>query len=223
MVRLITLATGEEPEDVPRAWLPICSDKATFDGRIKELRRNPHLAGWLARIEELQPYNAGNPSIWGWSNTGREAFPLLPYGLDRLTKLDNIDKHRCILRPWNGPKFWGGSLNAPPEFRSAGGSRPEDPLIEGAEIGRVWYQTPLPSEWVPDQVDMKRNFPFDIVQRPSPDKSVIRILAWCLWSARATLQIFEPVFTQGKPPLLVTESLPPPPEASTAANSQRSN
>lgn len=43
------------------------------------------------------------------------------------------------------------------------------------------------------------------------DKSVIRILAYCLWAAEATLKIFEPVFTRQQPPLLVTASLPPGP------------
>jgi hypothetical protein len=59
---------------------------------------------------------------------------------------------------------------------------------------------------------MKRNFPIQLsFNEPSIDKGVVRIMAWCLWSARATLQIFEPVFSARKPPLLVTASLPPPP------------
>jgi hypothetical protein len=69
----------------------------------------------------------------------------------------------------------------------------------------------LPFEWVPDQAEMKRNYPIQVsFNEPSIDKSVVRILALCLWSARMTLEIFEPVFTQQKPPLLVTASLPQP-------------
>ena len=215
MASLVALGTGVEPADVEGIQFPVYSERNRFNSAIGEWKKPEYqmLAGWLARVEDLQPFNAGNPSIWGWSEDGfgEEARPRLPLGLDRLTRLDNIDKHRCVLRPWNGPKLWGGSLNAPPGFRFERGSRPMEPLVEGGEIGRDTYATPLPSKWVPDQADMKRNFPIQIsFSEPSLDKSVVRILAWCLWSAGATLQIFEPVFTQRKPPLLVTASLPPP-------------
>jgi hypothetical protein len=214
MVRLITLATGEEPADVEGVQFPIYAEKSRFNGAIGEHKKNNLLAGWLSRVEELQPFNVGNPSIWGWSEDGlgEEFMPRLPLGLDRLTRLDNIDKHRCILQPWSGPKLWGGSLSAPPDFKFTGGSRPMVPLTEGAETGRAKYETPFPAEWVPDQEDMKRNFPVQVsFSEPSLSKSVVHILAWCLWSARTTLLIFEPVFTQRKPPLLVTASLTPTP------------
>ena len=215
MVSLVALGTGRKPQEIDDIEFPVWPTSKQFNSDIGNWKKPEYqmLAGWLARAEELQPYNAGNPSIWGWSEDGfgEESMPRLPLGLDRLNHLDNIDKHRCVLRPWHGPKLWGGSLGAPPEFRFTGSSRPMDPLVEGAEAGRVRYETPLPFDWVPDQVDMKRNFPIQVsFAEPSIDKSVVRILAWCLWSARATLEIFEPVFTHRKPPLLVTASLAPP-------------
>jgi hypothetical protein len=222
MVSLVALGTGAKPEDIDNVQFPVWPTRSQFNSAIAEWRKPEYqvLAGWLGRVEELQPYNAGNPSIWGWSEDGfgEEATPRLPGGLDRLTTLDNIDKHRCILRPWNGAKLWGGTLKAPDGFRFLGSSRPMDPLTEGAVIGREQYQTPLPCNWLPDPAELRRHFPIQVsFSEPSMDKSVIRILAWCLWAARATLQIFDPVFTQRKPPLLVTASLlPSPPEGAEA-------
>lgn len=84
-----------------------------------------------------------------------------------------------------------------------------DPLTEGAVIARVQYAVPLPGPWEPDKADMKRNLPIQVsFSEPSFDKSVIRILAWCLWAVETTLRIFEPVFVSRRPPLLVTTSLP---------------
>jgi hypothetical protein len=110
MVSLVSLGTGTKPVDISssNSQFPIWPGKKEFNSATGEWRKPEHqvLAGWLARIEELQPYNAGNPSIWGWADTGTgyERFPPLPSALARLSELDNIDKHRCILRPWHGPK-----------------------------------------------------------------------------------------------------------------------
>src|SRR5450755_3160345 len=159
MVGLVALGTGRKPQDVEDVQFPIYSEQKQFNGAIGNLKKYPILAGWLSRVEELQPYHAGNPSIWGWSEDGlgEEAMPRLPLGLDRLTTLDNIDKHRCILHPYNGPRFWGGSL-----------------------VGRVRYEAPLPHLWVPTQEDMKRNYPIQVsFNEPSLDKSVVHIVAWC--------------------------------------------
>ena len=87
-----------------------------------------------------------------------------------------------------------------------------DALEEGSLVGRVRYEAPLPHLWVPTQEDMKRNYPIQVsFNEPSLDKSVVHIVAWCLWAVEATLQIFEPVFEHRSPPLLVTASLPPRP------------
>jgi hypothetical protein len=215
MVGLVALGTGKKPQDVEEVQFPIYQNRNRFNGAIGELKKNQLLTGWLARVEELQPYNAGNPSIWGWSEDGLgdESMPRLPFGLDRLTILDNIDKHRCILHPYNGTKLWGRSLDAPPGFRFLSGNQSMEPLSEGSLIGRVRYETPLPQAWEPTQEDLERNYPIQVsFNEPSLDKSVVHILAWCLWAVQATLMIFGPVFERRSPPLLVTASLPPRPE-----------
>jgi hypothetical protein len=216
MVGLVALGTGQSRKDVADVQFPIYQERSRFNGAVGDLKKNQVLAGWLSRVEELQPFNAGNPSIWGWSEDGfgDEHMPRLPLGLDRLTILDNIDKHRCILHPYVGPKLWGGSLDAPTGFKFLSGSTPMEPLNEGSLIGQVRYETPLPGSWEPAQEDLKRNYPIQVsFGEPSLDKSVVRILAWCLWAVEATLKIFEPVFLHRKPPLLVTASLPPQPAA----------
>jgi hypothetical protein len=222
MVGLVALGTGRAPQDVEDVQFPIYKERNRFNGAIGELKKNQILTGWLSRVEELQPFNAGNPSIWGWSEDGfgDEHMPPLPFGLDRLTTLDNIDKHRCILRPYIGPKLWGGSLDAPAEFKFIGGNVPMLPLTEGALVGSVRYETPLPSSWDPSQDDLRRNYPIQVsFNEPSIDKSVVRILSYCLWAAGAALRIFEPVFKRRQPPLLVTTSLPPrPPSLNESAS-----
>lgn len=109
MVRLVALGMGKNPAEVEDVQFPIYQEPKRFNGAISDLKQHRVLAGWLARVEELQPFNAGNPSIWGWSEDGfgEEHMPRLPSGLDRLTILDNLDKHRCVLQPWHGRKLWG--------------------------------------------------------------------------------------------------------------------
>lgn len=149
MVGLVALGRSKSPEEIEDVQFPIYKERNRFNGAIGDLKKDLILSGWLSRVEELQPYNAGNPSIWGWSEhgLGSEHMPPLPYGLDRLTTLDNIDKHRCILHPFVGPRLWGGSLDAPPGFKFVGGSTPMEPLKEGALVGRVRFETPLLRSW----------------------------------------------------------------------------
>ena len=215
MVGLVAMGTGAAPQDVGDVQFPVYSKKSQFNGAMGELRKNEILAGWLNRVEELQPYNAGNPSIWGWSDhgLGGESMPRLPLGLDRLTVLDNVDKHRCILHPYIGPKFWTSSLELPSGFTQLSGNQPMVPLEEGSVVGRVTFETPLPRAWEPEQEDLKRKYPIQVsFNEPSISKSVIHIIAWCLWAVEATLHIFSPVFEHKSPPRLVTASLPPRPE-----------
>ena len=120
---------------------------------------------------------------------GSEHMPPLPYGLDRLTTLDNIDKHRCLLHPFVGPKFWASSLDAPPGFKFTVGSTPMVALEEGSLVGTVRFQTPLPRSWEPTQDDLMRNYPIQVsFDEPSIDKSVIRILAYCLPGGRSNAE-----------------------------------
>jgi hypothetical protein len=214
VVRLYTLATGADPIDVGKNIdFPIFSDQKRFNSSptAAEFRNYPVLRGWLTRIEELQPYNAGNPSIWGWKlRRDPDQILKLPRGLERLSELDNIDKHRCVLHPWHEPIMWGGDrLPIPSNCSLAGyGTGGMNVLIDGAEIGRYQFSDTLPADWQPNQVDMKRAFPVQVCFRePSANQSVTGILAWCLASVKATLDIFEPVFSRHEAPLPVTSKL----------------
>jgi hypothetical protein len=82
MVSLVALGTGRRPEDIDNIQFPVWPTPKQFNSAIAEWKKPEYqmLAGWLARAEELQPYHAGNPSIWGWpeDGLGEEAMPRLP-------------------------------------------------------------------------------------------------------------------------------------------------
>lgn len=206
MVRLWALVTGQDPQDVDRVQFPIYNDPKTFASATGELRKELAFSGYLAHIEALQPFNSWNPSVWGF---GDDATPAsLPHALDRLSLLDNIDKHRVVHATWNGVRFWGGSSvfrDAPASFRGIASSTTIDPLEDGAEVGHCFFEAPLPGEWTPTEVQMKGYFPIQVAfPDPSPVKGVLEILPWCLSGVDAVLAIFAPVFQHGMPPLPVT-------------------
>ncbi len=166
MVRLYALGTGEDPKDIGAIQFPVCNTPSEFAGfrTVKEFRKYPALSGYLARVEELQPLNEHNPSIWGRSDpltrTGRHA--PVPLALSQLAAWDNIDKHRVI----HAALLSGGvQLDRPPvprEFRLIGERRTHDQLEDGTEIGQWGFETPLPFAWEPREEDMKRYFPLEV-------------------------------------------------------------
>ena len=123
MVRLAAIASGKPPEDISGVQFPVADRPEKVASALGELRKDLGLSGYLTRIEELQPYNNGNPSIWGqrpigerplagylvadWGDAaeGRPAAAIavsdVPVGLDLLTFFDNVDKHRAIPRLWH--------------------------------------------------------------------------------------------------------------------------
>jgi len=190
------------------------------------MRDELSFSGYLTRIEELQPYNNGNPSIWGLRTDWPEDFQMFPLGrpprfsplpgsLARLTDLNNIGKHRIVHAVWLGAD-WQANLvselpGIPADFREKGGTCSFSPLENGAEIGSIEFETPLPHEWEPDEMDMKRHFPLHVsLDEPGPSNRVLDVVPVCLWAVEAVLTIFQPVFSHGAPPLLVTAvGLPP--------------
>ena len=202
-VNLWALVTGENPAEVVGVGFPVYDDPKKLAGGVGKLRKEPAFSGYMARIEELQPFNAGNPSIWGVDGAAR-----LPSALDRLTVLDNIDKHRVVHVTWFGLRFMAGTIanEAPPEFVFTGASGVgEHALEDGAKIWECTFETPLPSRWEPTQVQMKRHFPIEVAfPDPSLLKGVLEILPWCISGVEAVMRIFAPVFEDGSPPLPVT-------------------
>ena len=104
--------------------------------------------GYLTRIEELQPYNNGNPAIWGLSQHGLPFNHALPQALDRLAALDNIDKHRVVHATWSGvdflQSFMTGREGVPADFKFVTGSISGEPLEDGAQVGNWRFETRFP-------------------------------------------------------------------------------
>lgn len=68
MVRLFSLVTENKPRLIGKVEFPIFDDPARFDPKsgstapaVIEMRKHTAFSGYLARIEELQPFNFGNP------------------------------------------------------------------------------------------------------------------------------------------------------------------
>jgi hypothetical protein len=228
--RLWALVTGVHPGTVEHIQFPIQSVRIEPDATEAEIEREwaaardrfrapaaklgkePRFSGYLATIEQLQPFNSLNPSIWGTKLGGPgfrvPRFPALPNALDRLSRLDNIDKHRVPHAAWATVGMLGApSIDklAPADFKPYGGSTTYAPLHNDAEVGRWRFQTPLPHHWEPDQMAMKQCFPLQVAfGEPSPFQGVIEVLTLCLWGVEAVLTIFSPVFEYGQPPLPVT-------------------
>lgn len=226
MVRLVALVTQQSPRDIDSVRFPIYDSPKQFAGAVGELRKHPAFSGYLARIEELQPHNLGNPSVWGtrqlllpWLSPGEtklQQVPVmhsLPTALNRLSLLDNLDKHRVIHAAWLAVELnfmddqLEPTLRPPPGFELKGGTIAcLGPLEDGAEVGSMEFRTPLPCDWEPEQVDMKRQFSLRVSlydERPFA-AGVLEVLPSCLWGVEAVLSLFEPVFSDLQPPLPVT-------------------
>ena len=134
----------------------------------------------------------------------------MPGALDRLARLDNVDKHRVPHAAWTTIDILTSvstRIRPPEGFKELGGNAGTyAPLENDAEIGRWRFQTPLPSEWQPDEVDMKRQFPIEVAFGDVlPFQGVLKVLPLCLWGVESVLTIFDPAFqTPRKPPLPVT-------------------
>jgi hypothetical protein len=212
MVRLYALGTGQDPKDIEGIGFPVLSKLEKWDTNptVKRFEKEPMLSGYLTRVQELQPFNDRNPSVWGRIPVGLPRTALLPVALSKLSEWDNIDKHRVIHATWlSGALSWGNPP-APKEFRYLGGFSSYDTLEEGAQIGWWRFQTPLPFVWEPTEVEMKRYFPIEVsLEQLFPPKGILTLLPLCLWGVTTVLEIFDPVFTRSEPPRPVTVSLPP--------------
>jgi len=200
MVRLVARVERQEPKDVESVTFPIQTDPEIFRSVTKKFRNDTSFSGYLARIEDLQPFNYLNESVWGAHGCG------VPIALRRLSSLDNQDKHRIIHATWHGvPLPRVGPTGLPSGFKFLGSQTAVGPLEDNAEVARWTFETPLPSQWEPDQVSMKGYFPLKVCfDEPIAFKAVLEVLPFCLWGVEAVLGIFDPVFTHNHPPLPVT-------------------
>lgn len=214
LVRLVAYVTGDDPLEIKTLSFPIFDDPDDFASRVGSLRKkHPVLNAYVTRIEELQPFNNGNVAIWGIRDLpGVRWMPrlaLLPAALARLSDLDNIDKHRVVHAAWVGGVFHGHPFpGIPADFRLKESTGSGGPFEDGAKVGSLRFETPLPHEWEPTEVDMKRHFALQVsFAQPFPVSGVREVLPFCLWGVRTVLALFEPVFTHGRPPLPATAAL----------------
>lgn len=213
IVRLDALVTGTDPKDVHTIGFPIYEDPQDFASRVGKLRKDPALGPYLTRIEELQPFNNGHPAIWGtvkYGPTQTTKLRLLPAALDRLSKLDNLDKHRIVHAAWLGGVFHAYPFPGIPEdFYFEGSGHGMGPFEDGAEIGHLRFTAPLPHTWEPSQMDMQRHFRLQVsFAEPHGQNGVLEILPFCLWGAETVLRLFDPVFSHGQPPLPAAAAIP---------------
>jgi len=205
----VALVTGDDPRNVNTRTFPIKNDPSQFPHigeRISDKAKRPLFSGYLTRIQELQPYNNTNPSIWkvNWARPLHQ----LPLALERLETLDIIDKHRVVHAMWGYPDIMGSNLT-PDIYASTfvllDRSLHVGPLEDGAQVAELTFETPLPTEWNPTQVEMQSYFPVHVtLGEDFALIGILEVLTLCIWGVQAVLDLFKPVFTDGQPPLPVT-------------------
>jgi len=216
MVQLYARVARIDPREVTSIQFPIYDtpDRFRSSSSVVEARKHQKISGYITRLEELQPYNRLNPSIWLIHDPLKMPPPVGMY-LAELSRLDNVDKHRIVHATWAAVSWVLGVSEADPwpaEFETVAGSYSGKPLVNGAEVG-VWrFKIPLPFEWEPTQVEMKRCFPIEVTFDPHfmGGQPVLVILSLCLWAVEAVLGLFEPVFAFNGPPLPVSTLQVPP-------------
>lgn len=209
MVSLFALATAQEPASIERIQFPICSEPGGFTRATGKLRKHPGFSGYLTRIEELQTFNLDNPSIWGRNQFGLPMQSGVSSALEKLSRLDNMDKHRIVHPVWLGHAVVGHErIDFPEEFSIEHEESSGEVLENDAEIGRWRFATPLPYEWYPSEVEVKRHFRLEVSLSELPlFKGVLEVLPFCLWGTACVLRLFDPVFRSNEPPLSVTATL----------------
>ncbi|MFZ1926320.1 MAG: hypothetical protein WAU42_09285 [Solirubrobacteraceae bacterium] len=219
MVQLYAAVTGQDPRQVKGILFPISDDPSNFNGLPGVIEARKHLAfsGYLTRIEELQPYNALNPTIWPIVMSPNQSATNSPGGaLSTLNRLDIRDKHRALHAAQAAISIGGSLVGSWTEWPTgftllSGGSAKWGPLVNDAEVADCTFATPLPYQWEPSQMDMKRRFPVDVVIDQTPpfiDQAVLVILPPCLWAVEQVLRLFQPVLTGEGPPLPVSAIQP---------------
>jgi hypothetical protein len=217
MAQLYGLASGTDPKDIDWLQFPITSEPDLFRGAkgIGKARKEIKFGEFLGRIEELQPYNASNPSIWGaqgragvWDRDDDDDAVLstLPGVLKQLSDLDNVGKHRVVHALWTEVEFIQGLMPEPPPWPPAYKQRPGE-MIGGAIENDAWigawtFATPLPEPWVPSQEDLKRSLPLQVsLDVDFIIKSVLAVVPLFLVSVGEVLRLFEPVLVHEESPL----------------------
>lgn len=197
---------GLTDEEAHSCMFPIFTDRKKFkdasQGRLRLLR-----PGEQTRITELQPFNAGDPSIWS-RGPGRYlpgAPASLPVLLGRLEEFDVIDKHRFVQATWRAAEWFNADTPPIPYAASTMfGGRLED----NAEVGRWRYYPPRPE--LPSDMDMDRYFPIGVALGEPPYMgSAVEQLTWLSDTVEMVISIFRPCITEGLPALPLSAVIEP--------------
>ncbi len=220
MVQLYAMVTSTDPREVKGVLFPISESPDDFNALrgVAEARKHLAFSGYLTRIEELQPYNALNPSIWPVTIAPGQPLTRSPgSSLSLLNRLDIRDKHRALHATRAAISIGGAfasiqGLHWPSNFMQIGsGGGKYGPLVDDAEVGSWTFATPLPSEWEPTQVEMQSCFPLEVAADQTPpfiEQPVAVVIPPCLWAVEQVLRLFEPVFAGEGPPLPVSAIQP---------------
>ncbi len=179
---------------------PICAAPEAFEsrrGKIRLLR-----VGEQTRIEELQPYNSFDLSIWG------PTIAQVPDALRRLHSLEVQDKHRALHPTWQSVTTQidmftelGEERRSLPGF--TGGKSFGNPLEDGAEVGRWEFESELPD--LPPEMDVKTHFPVSVAfGEPWPGLDGVGVLEAMVDAVAFVLAVFYPSAVNHLPPLPVT-------------------
>jgi hypothetical protein len=194
--QLAILALGRDlTEDEARSCMfPIHIKREQWNrGRIKLLR-----PGEQTRIEELQPFNAADSSLWLPTPGYLQGVPaLVPSLLGRLETLEVVDKHRLVHATWRAAEWFNA---AQPPIPLIGYETIGDALENGAEVGRWHYDLPRPD--LPANMDMHRYFPIGVALGDPPFMNgAVELLSSCRDAVAAVIDIFRPCITEGLPAL----------------------
>lgn len=205
---ILNLGRDLTPEEAHSCMFPIYTDpdkfKRTGQGRLRLLR-----PGEQTRITELQPFNAGDPSLWtpGPAHRLPGTPASLPVLLGRLEEFDVIDKHRFVQATWRAAEWFNAE---PPPIQHAASSIFTGALENDAEVGRWRYYQPRPE--LPSDMDMDRYFPIGVALGEPPYMgSAVEQLTWLSETVEVVIGIFRPCITDGLPALPLSAILEPRP------------
>ena len=217
IAQLYGVASGTDPKDIDWLQFPIASTSNQFRRAkgIRKARKETGFDGVLRRIEELQPYNSSDPSIWGAKgraedrgrdSDGRPILSTLPGVLEKLSDLDNIGKHRVVHALWTEVEFMQGLMPEPPpwppSYQQLPGEMMGGAMENGAWLGAWTFATPLPEPWVPTEEDLKRCLPLQVsLDVDFMVRGVLAVVPLFLVAVGEVLRLFEPVLAHGAPPL----------------------
>jgi len=195
--QLAILALGRDlTDDEARSCMfPIHANADSFKsaakGRTKLLR-----SGEQTRIEELQPFNASDTSIWPPRPGYLPGVPApVPSLLGRLEALDVIDKHRLVHATWRAAEWFNAEQ---PPIALIGSTTFAGALEDNAEVGRWHYSLPRPE--LPADMDMDRYFPIGVALGEPPYMSgAVELLGLLVSAVEVVVGAFRPCITAGLP------------------------